>query len=106
MFKGIKSWAQARLAIVCLKMFTFLYARPWTGVQHVVHEEAKRIGRQLLKSWLDYHRIQHCARCMELGQLRKTIIIENEQQVYLCAKCHDAGTAAKAIRPALEIIKP
>lgn len=91
---------------ISLKAFAFMYLRPWTGVQYAVNEEAKRIGRHMLAQWLHNNRISYCARCFSTGQLRKTIIIEDERQVYLCANCFEKGKAANAVRPALDIVRP
>lgn len=104
--RGIDTFRRI-IAHFALGMFTWAYAREWTGISFVVHQEGKRLGRQLLKSWLLYHRIQHCARCLGINvQLRKTIITENEQRVYLCEKCFAEGEPIGAVKPDLEIIKP
>lgn len=97
---------EALAARICLNVFIWMYSRKWTGIPFVVHEEAKRGATEMLRQWLTYHRFQHCRRCLGLGKLRKTIIVEDEQVVYLCEKCWSEGDRAGATRPALDLVKP
>lgn len=93
-------------AQVCLKAFIRMYERPWTGIQFVVHEESKRVAKMMTDKWLTANRIIHCARCLSMQEMHRTLVEVDGRAVYLCKKCFESGTACGAVKPKLEIVKP